>query len=423
MNTTVLLDHEPVADGGYLVHALLRIEGDMPDDRERIPLNLSLVLDRSGSMTGGKLAAARRAAAMLVRRLHAADTVSVVAYADEVAVVAPPATGPEQEQLPQQIEAIRTGGRTNLSGGWLMAHDLVAAGKREDGVNRVLLLTDGRANVGITDPDSLVGLTRTAAGVGITTTTIGFGADYDEDLLRAMADQGGGGTYYIEKVDQASGIFEEELEGLLSLCAQNVRVELVPGADAQFVKVLHDYPSHTEGDALTLAVGDLYAREPRRILMEFLLPPETTTDKEPGWKASVAQVVVRAHVLTPGGGVEAQEIVLPITLSPEEGGQVDSEVRKEILLLEAARARDEALEARGRGDFASGRAKLALAARKLRTSGLDDGVVREELADLDATAQRFEEESVSMADIKYMKQRAYSTHRSREESKKRFRRE
>jgi Ca-activated chloride channel family protein len=391
MNTTVLLDHEPVADGGYLVHALLRIEGDMPDDRERIPLNLSLVLDRSGSMTGGKLAAARRAAAMLVRRLHAADTVSVVAYADEVAVVAPPATGPEQEQLPQQIEAIRTGGRTNLSGGWLMAHDLVAAGKRDGGVNRVLLLTDGRANVGITDPDSLVGLTRTAAGVGITTTTIGFGADYDEDLLRAMADQGGGGTYYIEKVDQASGIFEEELEGLLSLCAQNVRVELVPGADAQFVKVLHDYPSHTEGDALT--------------------------------KASVAQVVVRAHVLTAGGGVEAQEIVLPITLSPEEGGQVDSEVRKEILLLEAARARDEALEARGRGDFASGRAKLALAARKLRTSGLDDGVVREELADLDATAQRFEEESVSMADIKYMKQRAYSTHRSREESKKRFRRE
>jgi hypothetical protein len=196
----------------------------------------------------------------------------------------------------------------------------------------------------------------------------------------------------------------------------------VPGADAQFVKVLHDYPSHADGDALTLEVGDLYAREPRRILMEFLLPPETTTDQEPGWTASVARVVVRAHVLTADGGVEAREIVLPITLSPEEGGTVEPEVRKEILLVEAARAREEALEARGRGDFASGRAKLALAARKLRTSGLDDGVVREELADLDATARQFEEESVSVADIKYMKQRAYSTHRSREESKKRFRR-
>ncbi|MEJ2207387.1 MAG: VWA domain-containing protein, partial [Gemmatimonadota bacterium] len=248
MKTTVLLDHEPVADGGFLVHALLRIEGDPPATDGRVPLNLSLVLDRSGSMHGAKLAAARKAAAMLVRRLATEDTVSVVAYDDEVDVVAAPATGEAQEDLPARIGAIRSGGMTNMSGGWLLGRDLVAKALREGGVNRVLLLTDGLANVGITDPDQLVGLTRTGAEAGFSTTTIGFGKDFDEDLLRALADAGRGGSYYLEEIDQASGIFEEELEGLLSLAAQNVRVAVLPGADADFVKVLHDYPSTAEGD-------------------------------------------------------------------------------------------------------------------------------------------------------------------------------
>ena len=98
MKTTVLLDHEPVADGGWMVHALLRIEGQASPDRDRVPLNLCLVLDRSGSMCGDKLPAARRAAAMLTRRLDPTDTVSVVAFDDEVEVVAHPATGEAQEQ-------------------------------------------------------------------------------------------------------------------------------------------------------------------------------------------------------------------------------------------------------------------------------------------------------------------------------------
>ena len=76
------------------------------------------------------------------------------------------------------------------------------------------------------------------------------GVRIDEDLLRAMADAGRGGTYYVETVDQASGIFEEELEGLLSLAAQNVRVQVTPGEDADFVRVLHDYPSHADGNIL-----------------------------------------------------------------------------------------------------------------------------------------------------------------------------
>ena len=209
MKPTVLLDYEfTVAQHGYIVRALLKQEGRAPADG-RVPLNLSLVLDRSGSMAGGKLDAALEAAALLVRRVRPEDVVSVVAYDDEVQTVALPATGEDQGDLPRRIGAIEIGGSTNLSGGWLRGRELVAQAKREGAVNRVLLLTDGQANVGITDPALLAGLCLGAKREGITTTTIGIGADYDERLLRAMADAGGANTYYIERPDQAPGVFEE----------------------------------------------------------------------------------------------------------------------------------------------------------------------------------------------------------------------
>jgi Ca-activated chloride channel family protein len=418
MKTSVLIDHEPVADGGFLVRALLRIEGDPPDDKNRIPLNLSLVLDRSGSMWGEKLVAARRAAAGLVKRLWPADTASVVAFDDDVTVVAAPATGDAQEGLADRIESIGPGGCTNLSGGWLRARELLAENTREGGVNRVILLTDGLANVGITDPGALVGLCRDSAAKGFSTTTIGFGEDYDEDLLKTMADAGGGGTYYIEEIDQAVGIFEEELEGLMSLAAQNVRVTVKPGEGSDSVNVLHEYPSHAEGETLTLEIGDLYGREPRKILMEFLLPP-TDDDRE----IEVAQVGVVASVITPDGGVEIQTISLPLRLCPVAGGKVEPEVRKEILMVEAARLRTEALELRDAGDHQGASESLRAYADTIRHSDFDDQELRQEVSELEESAGLFEARSVSMKDIKYMKQRAYSSMRSRHQARKRIERE
>ena len=417
MKTSILLDHEPVADGGFYLRALLRIEGEVPEDDGRAPLNLSLVLDRSGSMSGEPLQAAIRAAQTLVRRLGPDDVVSVVAYDDDVTVVAPPATGRHQDHLTQRIGQIRSGGTTNLSGGWLRGRELVARRASEGSVNRVLLLTDGRANVGITDARRLTGLTQSAAAEGITTTTLGFGAGFDEDLLRDMADAGGGGAYYIERVDQAMGVFEEELEGLLSMAAQNVRVTVEPGADAEFIQVAHQYPSHGEGDVLTVDVGDLYAREPRRLMLDFLLGPGAA-DAE---SVDVGRVTVEGHVLTAGGGVEHQTVTLPITVSPEAGGKVEPEVRKEVLLLDAAKARSEALDARDRGDHAGGAQVLRKAIERLEAAP-EDAEVAEELEDLRMTEASFRHDQVAESDVKYMKQRIYDSQRSRDSSKQRTRR-
>lgn len=429
MKTTILLEHEPYTAGGaggpggvgtgaHVVRALLRIEAQPRTDQARVPLNLSIVLDRSGSMSGAKLAAAREAAALLVRRLWPEDVVSVVAYDDQVTTIAPPATGAAQFGLARHIEAIQSGGTTNLSGGWLRGRELIGQNLRQDGVNRVLLLTDGLANVGIVDPDGLTGMCAAARRVGITTTTIGFGADYDEHLLRAMADAGGGNTYYIEQPDQAPGIFDEEIQGLLSLTAQNLAVTVSPAAAASVTAVHHDYTRVREADGVRLELGDLYAREPRSLLVEFLVQSPPTS--APGAEELVATMFVTGQVITASGDVEHREIRLPITFSPAEGPRVDPEVRREMMLVRTARARQEALVRRARGDFDGASTMLRELAAKLERGWGDDPELAEEAADLRAMAAKFQARRVSELDAKYLYQRSYENLRSRAEAKKRI---
>ena len=419
MQHTVLVDYElAVAQQGFIVRALLKLEGKAPTPNNRIPLNPSVVLDRSGSMAGEKPAAARDAAAMLVQRLHPDDTVSVVAYDDEVTTVAEPATGAAQADLTTHIKSIQPGGTTNLSGGWLRGRELVAHGKREGGVNRVVLLTDGLANVGITAPDQLLGLCRTACGAGITTSTIGFGADYDEKLLRGMADAGGANTYYIERPDQAADVFAEELEGLLTLCAQTVAVEIRPSDAVTLTAIRHQYPTTTLGTGgARLELGDVYAREPKSVLVEFFVPglPDVGSDER---DIAIAQIALTAHVLTEGGGVERQEIVFPIVTRLSAAGHAEPEVRREMLLLDAAKAREDALRMRDEGDFGGAASMLRAMSMKMAIAPQQLGPefameLREQAVDLEDVAKQFALSDVKEEDAKYLAQRAYNAHRSK----------
>ncbi len=403
MNTQILLDHEAVADGGYLVRALLRIKGDPPTAVARPPLNLSVVLDRSGSMASlDKLGRAREAASLLVRRLGDEDVVSIVVYDDEVRTVARRSPGAVRSELLARIDMIEPGGMTNLSGGWLRGRELVAASPVDGGVNRVVLMTDGLANVGLTDPGQLRDLVGSAAGKGVTTTTIGFGQDYDERLLRALAEAGGGSTYYIENPDQAPAVFEAEIQGLMALAAQNLTVEVTPAPAVDLAAVHHRYPrQHTPDGALLLELGDLYALEPRSLLMEFLVRDDD------GAEVDVASLTLTAYVLLAGGGVEKRTVTLPIRVSRSAVAVVDPHVRRELLLLEAASVREAALEDRAMGAFADAAHKLRRVAEKLASHADGDAEVRDEVDDLRDMAGKFEQEEVTHADAKWLYQRAY----------------
>jgi Ca-activated chloride channel family protein len=429
MEPRVLLDYQfAVSTGTYTVRALVKLDGRVREDRSRTPLNLSLVLDRSGSMAGAKLAAARDAAVKVAQRLYPEDVLSIVSYDDEVTTVAEPARGAEQADVIDRIRSIRSGGTTNLSGGWLRGGELVARNQRENAANRILLLTDGLANHGITDPDRLVSMCAESRKRGITTTTIGFGEDYNEHLLRAMADAGGGHTYYIERPDQATGVFAEELEGLLTLAAQNVAVEILPAVAARLTAIHHTFPRSDIPGGARLELGDLYAREPKMVLMEFVVPEQAVPARtEPMTEAEadavaaagvaaveIARVRIHAHALTAGGGIERQEIDLSLRTSLDRGGHVEAEIHREVLLQDAARARETALHARERGDMMGGWRVLEESRRALHDQGdASDPSIAEEIAELDGLARIFQSGDVREQDAKYMHQWAHDARRAK----------
>ena len=413
MKHQLLLDYEfATTQHGYVVRALIKLEGQAPAATgTRAPLNISLVLDRSGSMHGEKLAAARDAAAFLIRRLAPEDTVTVVAYDGDVHTVADAHT--PRAAVAHLIQQIEPGGSTNLSGGWLRGRELVAAHSRGAGekraMNRVLLLTDGQANIGITDPQKLTGLAATAARTGITTSTVGFGADYDEALLRAMADAGAGNTYYIERPDQAPGVFEEEIEGLLSLAAQNVAVEIRPSDAVQLTTVWHDYPSTPTPQGRRIEIGDIYAHEPKSLIVEFFVPTLGEVAD-----ADVASLRVTADVLTADGGVTHQVITVPVRSPLSTAGHSDPVVQEELLLVKAARAREESLRRREDGDVRGASDVLREMVSELKACAHPDSTLLvEQVHDLDAMATRLDEASFDAADAKYVAQRAYNAHRAK----------
>ena len=438
MKTTLLTETHPTPSG-TLVRALLRIEGEPPVDERRVPLNLALVLDRSGSMGYGKLQAVKEAARGLIRRLHPDDVVSLVAFDDEVVTVAHPGTARDQTALVRALMGIQTGGSTNLSGGWLQGRALLQEHLDPEGVNRVILLTDGLANQGITDGATLTRLTAQARSEGVGTTTVGVGDGFNEDLLMAMADAGGGSSYYIERLDQAGGIFEEEVAGLLSIAAQNLTVTVRPREAASVSAVYNQYPSHETPDhALVLSVGDLYAREPREVLADFLVEGVTVSSASSGDGAGgaasvdegseeaggdgmaesagapVADLVLEADTWTDAGSMERQRITLPITFDPRAGAVSHAEVERVFVLLKAARARREAVERGDRGDVAGAARSLRDAADLLMATAPDDLIVREEIQDLSLSADELEKQEImDSADRKYLSSKASHYSRSR----------
>ncbi len=429
MKTSLLVETQPHPTG-HLVRALLRIEGEPPKDGEghsrRVPLNLSLVLDRSGSMGGGKLEAVKRAARDLIRRLHPDDHVSVVAFDDEVFTVAQPGTAAEQPELLDALMGIETGGCTNLSGGWLQGRALAQLHHDAEGVNRVILLTDGLANTGITDAGMLHALCSEGLNAKVSTTTVGVGADYDEDLLAALAEGGGGSTYYIERLDQAGGVFEEELEGLLSIAAQNLTVTLRARDAVQIAQVHHGYPSQlTTPDTLCLFVGDLYAREPREVLCDFLVASEGAAGEADDAPAlPIADLELSADVWAVDGSMERRKISLPLTFEPGRGAVAHPEVQKVFTLLEVARARREAVERGDRGDARGAAAVLREASVQLGAVNPDDAMIVREVQDLCAMADTLETQAEMNAnDRKYMYTKARMESHSRRSARERLSRE
>lgn len=269
------IDQE-VTPNSELSQRILEISVLTPENAAaaRPELNLALVLDRSGSMSGDKLAFVKQAAAHAVGLLQETDRAALVVYDDRVDTLFPsvPLTPANRSRILAQIPLIQTRGSTNLGLAWMTGSQEVSTSQSKGTTNRVLLLTDGLANQGITDPFDLGHHTREMSERGVSTSTFGVGADFNHLLLEYMATQGGGRFYFIESPADIPGIFESELAEMCTLFAREVEVTLTYPAALQ-VEVPGSWrTNHPEPGKLRFSLGSLIAGRSLQVYVKLSIP-------------------------------------------------------------------------------------------------------------------------------------------------------
>jgi Ca-activated chloride channel family protein len=194
---------------------------------KRTPLNLAVVLDRSGSMTGAKIEKARQAAMGLVDQLAPGDSFSLIAYSDHAEVLVPAQELEDREAVKSRISHIRPGGSTALYAGVQLGATQIQRHLSGRRINRVILLSDGLANVGPSSPRDLRQLGHALSERGISVTTIGVGDDYNEDLMAGLAEASDANYYYVKDTERLPEIFAKELGELVTVAAREVKIEII----------------------------------------------------------------------------------------------------------------------------------------------------------------------------------------------------
>jgi Ca-activated chloride channel homolog len=350
--------------------------GPAPDHQKRRPLNLSLVIDRSGSMAGDKISFTRQAAQFLVQNLGSKDRLSIVLYNEQVETLVSPDLVIHKDAISHRLNQIKASGMTNLSGGWLQGCTHVEQNLHDEYLNRVILMSDGLANRGITNPAQLVEMARQKREAKISTTTMGLGADFNEDLMMAMADAGGGAFYFIESPEVAPLIFQEELRGLLSVVGQNLVVSIEPSQHITHVSQLNAYNMHTDGHRVSFSLGDVFGDEIKTLLLELSIPGL----KEAGQQEIAKLIFEFDEILEKGTRHQSMEMAVQVNIAAAANlpAPANAEVRESVLLLHAAQARREAVSAADKGEYQHASQVLKQAADAIDDSKIGSTELEEE---------------------------------------------
>ncbi|MBX7245194.1 MAG: VWA domain-containing protein [Candidatus Sumerlaeaceae bacterium] len=259
----------------------------LPRDGKRPPVNLAIVLDRSGSMTGQKLEDAKKAAIMALDQLDSADIVSVVTYDNTVNVLVPATKMTDKGDIVAKIQTITAGGSTALFAGVSKGSEEVRKFLNKERVNRVILLSDGIANVGPSSPDDLGGLGGSLMKEGITVSTIGLGLDYNEDLMTKLSAKAGGSHYFAETPRDLAKTFEREFDRSTRVVGQEVvaRIECAPGVRP--IRVL-GRDAEITGQMVSVPLDQLYSESEKYLILEIELPDGRDTEEREAAKVEVS---------------------------------------------------------------------------------------------------------------------------------------
>ncbi len=241
------------------------------DGEDRAPVNVAIVLDKSGSMDGEKIIKAREAAKMAIRRLDENDIVSVILYDSTVRVIVPATKVSDKEAICAQIDRIAAKGSTALFAGVSKGAAEIRKFINKERVNRVLLLSDGQANIGPKSPGALGELGGSLIKEGISVSTIGLGSGYNEDLMFKLADRSDGNHAFAENGVDLVRIFDAEFGEILSVVAQEVLVKIECADGVRPVRVI-GREAEISGASATVLLNQLYSGQEKYIVMEVEVP-------------------------------------------------------------------------------------------------------------------------------------------------------
>ncbi|MCC5815432.1 MAG: anti-sigma factor antagonist [Leptospira sp.] len=323
-------------------HLLIRLKTPPVVKGQRQPLIVGLAIDKSWSMKGEKIDAVIDAACSLVNWLTRLDYLAVIAYSNDVQVVQATTNLTEKVSVTDKIRNVQVATSTNLSGGWLQTLRAVDSKKVEGAFRRVILLTDGNPTLGIKEPEQLIQLAKDHAAKGISTTTIGVGDDFNEEMLRSIAEAGGGNFYFIDNPEQASDIFFQEFGEIGALYAQAIELKVNLPQGFEYKNILNNLSCEVENNLtgasaglgaigkqeLTIQVGDLRSDDIKNILIHV----NTNASKTPGQKIELS---ASYYNLMDGTKMETVESSMDVQVSSSLSKQ-DPDVLVELLVTETA---------------------------------------------------------------------------------------
>lgn len=330
----------------YISHkggtAFLQISIATPtvESPKRRPMNIAVVLDRSGSMADQKkIEYAKQSLYSLIDQLTREDILSIVIYDDVIQVLRDARRVDDKREIKRLVESVYPRNSTNLGGGMIEGYHQVEKNLDREYVNRVVLLSDGLANQGITDPYELNKIARRYRARSISLTTMGVGLDYNENLMVGLSESGGGNYYFIENSNSLASIMRKEFNLLSSLVAQNASVELALGRNVRVRDVI-GCEHHNTGDRYVIPLGDLYSNDRRELTVELEIPEGVGT-------LTVASGTLR---------YESDRV-------PERYSSFSANVRYTRILAEVEKNRD--LEIQAKADVAVSTRKVEQAMKEL----------------------------------------------------------
>jgi len=361
----------PVTGGQQLVYVLIKAMPTGAVASVQMPLNFSLVLDHSGSMSGAKLTNLKEAAKLAVDRMGPQDVTSIIVFDDKVKVVVPSQPVTDPASLKQQIDGIRDGGGTEMSRGMRKGLDELEKGLGPERVSRMLLLTDGET---FGDEDACRRLAAEAGEQGVAITALGLGEEWNEDLLDDIAQASGGTSDFIPEgqPDVVVSTFEQHVRAAQATVVQNAEMilRLIPGTMPRAVWRVTPIITKLGHRALSdrdvqVTLGNMDRDQGQSVLVEMLIPPRQAGTYR------IAQAEVSYDVAAAGlvGDKAKTDIILDFTADPAQATETNPYVMNIIEKVTAHKLQTRALDEAAVGNIAGATQKLRAAATRLLELG------------------------------------------------------